>query len=235
MCDVILSNPRDVWYPYWVWRMNKDRHLFDKVIVMITQTATDRDYVQDLKNLNVTVIEDYVDDGTDWRNAAINRALKESKSDKILFLEQDFLYKNGFIEGLLEIDGYDAIGFRDGNRFHPACLLVTREATWLTQRDFSVDPDVGDHFFKFTTELEAMNNWADLKTFELPEWHHLAGLTQNYRLESNWYHPPSFYTYNKMIQKLLMPDSWLEVCKATEKKMGDITLDPKVSEFFNEA
>lgn len=233
MFDVILCNPKDVYYPWSMECLNKNRDIFGRVIIMMTQQNNKEDYTEEIKSRgdNFIVVSDYEDDGHDWRNAALNRAVKDTRND-VLFLEQDFLVKDGFFQALAQVKGYNAIGFRDGNRFHPACLLVTREALFRTQRDFSVTKDVGDHFSKFTTEIEAMGDWVDLETLGLPEHFHLSGLTQNYRLESNWHHPGPFYEYNCLSQELPQPESWREICKVKQEQMGGITPDEKIRKFF---
>lgn len=232
--DLLFCNPKDFIYPWSNWRLNRDRDLFGKVIIMMTGGSWDKDYSDYLEKTirDVTIIREFDDDGSDWRNAAINRGIKAMRGDKMLFLEQDFLYEDGFMEALFKVEGYHTIGFRDGNRFHPACLLVDKETIFKTQRDFSVSPDVGDHFYKFTCELENIGNWTSLETLDLPKHFHLSGLTQNYRLDENWHHPVPFNTYNIECQKLEQPDSWLKISKATQNKMSAIGTDEAIKEYF---
>lgn len=196
--DIIVCHPKDLLYPEWMHRMNADRNLFSKIIVVMTQSSTNRNYTDYLKkNLkNATYVEHYKDDGHDWRDSAINEALYESTGSTILFLEQDFIVDEGFFEDLLDkAKDYNTVGFRDGERFHPACLLVNRSILDRTRKDFSVDPDKGDHFSKLTTDLEKFNNWCSLENMNLPKWNHISGLSQNFRLESNFHKAKEFYHY----------------------------------------
>lgn len=210
--------------------MNKNRHLFDKLIVVMTQSATKLDFTNFLRsNLEAEIIESYPYNGADWRHSAIQEALKHSTND-VLFLEQDFLFVDGFLEALIKrFERYPVIGFREGERFHPACLLVKRDVLDKTDKDFSVDTDVGDHFVKVSRQLEN-HDWSSLT--DLPAHFHLAGTTQNYRLESNWYHPQNFFEYNKRSQELPQHDVWKGFCKQKEVQMGNIKLEDDLERYF---
>ncbi len=236
--DIIISHPRDILYPWWMWRINKDRDLFEKVIIVMTQNATGTDYSSYILN-NVDgceVIEEYVDDGRDWRNAAIKEALKVSYSSHVLFLEQDFLVEDGFWEDFLSKGkDYNSVGFVEGNRFHPACLLVRRDIIQKTKEDFSVQPDVGDHFKKFSEELMEVGGHANMRDLKLPGWYHMAGLSQNFRLDKNWYGENEFFAY--LLQCLLLPErylhpTWKSFTKVLKEKMGTQILNTKISKFF---
>ena len=221
---VIVCNPKDVIYPLFMWRINRDRDLFNRVIVVMTQTGSSRDYTDYIKKniRNVTIVTNYRDDGKDWRNAAINEGLYEVRSDRVLFLEQDFLVSDGFFQSLFkQAEPYTTVGLRDGNRFHPACLLTTMVALARTNKDFSVDKDKGDHFSKVTKDLEKIDNWASLKNFDLPKWEHISGLTQNYRLTKNFHQPKRFYDYLMESLEYNQPDDWrlFTIKKANEVKL----------------
>ena len=210
--DVIICHPRDVLYPLWMKCMNKDRHLFNKVIVVMTQQSNDWDFTNYIKDklINAEIIESYPYDGTDWRNSAINEALKHTTGD-VLFLEQDFLYEEGFMENNLK--GTKAL--REGDRVHPAFLLVERERLDKTDKDFSVNPDKGDHFSKFTSQLSDIENITG-------DYYHLNGLTQNYRLDDNWYQPSIFKQYNEMSIELPQHNTWKQFCIQKKNQMENV-------------
>jgi len=231
--DMLLCWPRDIFYPYFVDLINKNRHLFNKVIVVMTQKADNRDYIYDIKKYikDATVLINYPYKGLDWRQDAIIEGLYETRGSHVLFFEQDFLVMDGFFEQLFERGKYFQVaGFRDGERFHPACLLVTQEAIASTEKDFSVQKDVGDHFYKFTKQLEKLNNWASLGFLNLPDYYHMAGLTQNYRLTDNFYCPHEFFTYNDLCLNLPMPDSWRKFLQT--KHISEYIPDEKIKKFF---
>lgn len=228
MIDVIVLNPRDVLYPWWMQRMTKDRHLFNKLIVVMTQQSREVNFTNYIKdNLDATVIEEFPDDGSDWRNAAINEALKHTQGD-VLFLEQDLLFQAGFLELVFRND-HNTIGFYQGDRLHPAFLLVKRLILDKTSKDFSVDKDVGDHFSKITKELEILGDVVSLDdlAFTKGGYCHLNGLTQNYRLKSNWYDPQLFFQYNRLSMNLPQHNTWLQFCRQMDG-MGSFSKHPTI-------
>lgn len=233
--DIITCHPRDVLYPWWIARMNKDRELFNRIVVVMTQNSRDVDYTDYLQKTikRVTLVKDFKDDGRDWRNAAINEALRYTASGPILFLEQDFLVKDDFFEKLFEKgQTYRAVGFKEGNRLHPACLLTNRAVINKTSKDFSVDSDVGDHFVKFSAELMELGSWTTLQELGLPDWYHLAGLTQNFRLDSNFYHPKEFFTYLVCSGEIDQLEEWAEFAVKKLHQVGKYPLDEKIQSFF---
>ena len=86
--DIVICQPRDVLYPWFMRKMNEERHRFGKVIVIMTQQATEHNFTNYIKaNIkDVTVIEEFPYDGKDWRDSAINEALRQSDGDRVLFL-----------------------------------------------------------------------------------------------------------------------------------------------------
>ena len=227
--DVITCHPRDIYYPYWVKLMNKNRHLFNRIIVVFTQSATDRDYRNPVKNsvLDVSWVDDYTDDGKDWRNSAINAGLILNSSPHTLFLEQDFLVKDGFFEKVFDIaEEHPIIGFREGNRLHPAFLLIEKPVIHETTMNFGRNEE-GDHFHPLTAELDSMMEVTELKDLAVPEWLHLAGITHNYRLNDNWYLPEEFYQYNHYCQNYSQPSSWKQFSIDIEKKLEEKQIKKK--------
>lgn len=233
--DAIICHPRDLLYPWWMDRMNKDRDLFDKVIIVMTQSNGDADYSSYILN-NIercTVIEKYDYDGIDWRQSALKRALVASGSEFVLFMEQDFLVEDGFWDEFIKQGKeYNSVGFVDGNRFHPACLLVRRDVLDRTRKDFSVDPDVGDHFKKFSDDLMGIGGHANMRDMKLPRWYHMAGLSQNFRLKENWYQPREFYTYLVGSHRLEQHTRWKQICAAKILQLVDYKPDRKIERFF---
>lgn len=233
--DVIVSHPRDVLYPWWQRSMAQNRHLFGKLIVIMTQYATPLNFTNYIKAHlpDAVVIEEYYDDGHDWRNAAINEALNLSDSDRVLFLEQDFLCTPDWLQTVLSIPG-EMTGFYQGERLHPAFLMVSKAILNRTKRDFSVTPDKGDHFYAFTKELEQLGDIWKLQP--TPDWHHLSGLTQNYRLDDQWHNAREFYMYNHLSMRLPQHPSWLGFCYQKETQMTEKgvlgTVEPYLGRFF---
>src|SRR3990172_10110991 len=120
MTDILVCHPKDIIYPQWMYRMNKDRDLFGRIVVIMTQSGSNRVYTDYIKaNIkDVTMVTNYAYKGLDWRQDAIIESLYETRGDRVLFLEQDFLVEDGFFQKLFEIsESYQTVGFRDGNRF----------------------------------------------------------------------------------------------------------------------
>lgn len=234
---ILVTHPRDVLYPIFYWRINRDRALFNKVIVVMTQSGSTREYTDYIKTAikDVTVITNYPYEGKDWRHDAVREGLYEVRSDHVLFLEQDFLVHDGFFEAICELgESYQTIGFREGERFHPACLLTSMAALAKTGKDFSVDPDVGDHFVKVSRELDALGNWVSLRDLLLPKWHHMSGLTQNFRLTSNFHHEQEFFEYLYCSNKMDQPFEWWDFCMNLYPEAGHIR-QFHIRDFFTDA
>lgn len=232
--DIFITHPRDLFYPLWVKRMNENRDLFDRLIVVITQKGSERNFTKDIiRSLkDVIIIREYYDNGKDWRHAALSRAMQVFVADRALFLEQDFLMGKGFLKKLLSYN-FNTIGFEEGNRFHPACLLVKREALDKTNKDFSVDPDVSDHFGKLSKELRNIGDCHLLKDLDLPEYYHMSGLSQNYRLTENFHTPDDFFLYNILCENLEQPQEWKDFCKQF-RYFSPCFPETKVKKFFYE-
>jgi hypothetical protein len=211
--DLINVWPRDVFHLAFAKRMNRDRHLFDKVITVISSGSPRHDYVQDITgSISESIVfepdlQHLTAGGKDWRNVCVNLGLEKSTAEYVLFVEQDLFVEDGFFEKLLTLgEGLDAVGFIDSNRLHPACLLVKRAALDKTTKDFGAYPIEDDHFARVTKELMAMGNWKTLQDLGLTGYHHLASLTYNIGLEEQGlpvqYRPDEYKLYKLLAQLL---------------------------------
>jgi len=157
--DIICCFPVDTFYPLFVHQMNRDRHLFDKLIVVMTPGNPKFDFTKEVRHyldkalIITTDIQKLTAGGKDWRNVAVNLGYQRSRSDYVLHLEQDFLFGDTFMEDLLlkGVD-YDLVSENEGGRLHPCCMLVKTSPARMTSMDFSAYPPVGDHFKKFTDD-----------------------------------------------------------------------------------
>ncbi len=233
--DLIVLWPKDVYYPYFVARINKDRELFEKIIIVITEGNLPMNFTQNIKGsfkkcmvlepdiLNMTA------GGKDWRSEAINFALSKSVSNYILFFEQDFLVRNGFFEELFSLVAPDVVGFEDGNRFHPACLLIRKDILNMTRKDFGAYPPEGDHFSALTSDLKKFCQWDKLENIK--GWHHISGLTHNYRIDNPLHQAEEFFTYNYCCEDLEYPDEWNNFLV---NKDYPIRILPNIAEYFED-
>lgn len=235
--DIVICHPRDVVYPLWMYRMNRDRDLFGRIIVVMNKLVYPRDYTDYIEKTlkDATIIREH-DERGDWRNQAINEGLKYVVSPYVLFLEQDFLVRDGFFKQLLEkIGNYQVAGFFRGFRLDPACLLVSKEVVDKTRKDFSAYPDIpphDDHFCVFSKDVTSIGVWTTLKELGLTDYYHITGLTHNFRIDKNYHNERQFYTYLVCSDKLDQPEDWKKLCADKVKAMKKHDLDKEVSRFF---
>lgn len=222
--DVIVSWPRNCDYPLWRQYIHDERAQFAEVIVVFTETNQGEDYrnfVTDaMAQDEVTFLQSPpVLGGEDWRNISVNHALAASQSAWVLFTEQDFIIKNpkyfwnkineealryGVVRDGVQPEYKDAVGFVDGQRLHPAFLLVPREEIERTKKNFGIVPNRLDHFALFSRDLiyngvTILELDGHLHLEEGESWQHLNGLSHNHTLmemgQEITYHPIEFRNY----------------------------------------
>jgi len=200
--DLIVSQPRSVDYPIWRFTIQKCRRDFDQVLVVVHEDHRDldnREWIRTHFPEGELLEADPTLPGQDWRNNCIQPALRKSRSEWVLFMEQDFLPEDDlfFKRVFAKTEDKDVIGFADGNhwsinvRLHPAFLLLRRELIEKTDKNFSaVWP--WDHFGLFCNELlELSPRFMSLQDLGETKWKHLQGLTSNFCLIASG-HPPNF-------------------------------------------
>lgn len=214
--DIIMVHPSYLDFPISRAILLQFRHLFNKVIICFTNLPTAKELKMDLRGFvkqwgvpKGIYVESEPTGSDDWRHHATTLALEKSTAHWVLFLEQDFVFGSKFIEKLLIPTDFEVVGFKE-DRFHPACLLVKREALDKTDKNFAVTKDVGDHFGNLSKQLE---NVAKCGTFEdinisqkEDSWFHYAGITQNYYLcikeqYDQLHQPRLFGIYNELAMK----------------------------------
>jgi glycosyltransferase involved in cell wall biosynthesis len=224
--DIITVWPRAYDYPFWRWSIKKNRQLFNQVIVTFTHNSVERDFREFIKtnhpDFTYVENEEYRQD-EGWYGTAVNNALDASTGKWVLFLEQDFIYEEDFLERLFsDIQDVDFIAYQQTKRLHPACFLVKKEMVNRTHRFF--DPiynmDCFD-FFANENVIISKNNFLTLEHmgFNDPEdYHHLNGLTHNYYLLSlgkkqEITNMEEFKKYNQMCKTLSVEHNkeWMEI------------------------
>lgn len=203
--DVILSWPRNTDFPLFREFLHVNRSLFQKVIIVFTETHQGDDYRDFLRYALAQDDITFVDiqptpPGRDWRDIAVNKALEYSTGEWVWFTEQDFTGKPILFSEVEKImfNGYaDMVGAYDSKRLHPCCIFIRRELLNLTSRNFGIVPDKLDHFGVLQQELERINPTQN----PLPkEWYtHMNGLTHNMNLiyhgQDPNYKPEEFKDY----------------------------------------
>ena len=210
-CDLIVSWPIHLDYPLWRQQIKANRDRFAKVIVVFTNMNVGIDYVPFIKEAmvhdNITFLKnDIVEAGDDWRNVAINTALRKSTAKWVFFTEQDFFFNEEFMDVVEEeMENVRYIRAMVGDRVHPCCLILRKDLLGQTRKYFGVVKDVYDHFGFLQYELEGE------KYFNIPEeyWKHLGGLSQNMIMLKNGeganYMPDDFHEYVKDCMKVTVP------------------------------
>lgn len=201
--DLILVWPDTIEFPLFSKFLNEERDRFEKVIIVFSQTnwgpSAEMKVMSSITDALFLPAET-TPPGEDWRNFAVNRALKHSFSPWIWFTEQDFTPKEGFWKHVAELEEkkVGVIGIQDNNRLHPCSLFIKRSVLDKTSKDFSARPNEGyDHFGKIYQDLDKINVTIG---FVSPEfYHHYAGLTHNLHLlmqgQKPVYKPEEFYEY----------------------------------------
>ena len=217
--DVIVTAPYCLDYPLWREEMEKNRHLFGDIYLMMYRDSRPLDFhafVQQQTPWAKTVLMGQIGVG-DWRNVCVTEALSRSSAERVLFLEQDFVALDDTFwpRFMKEAASNDVMGFSDvtrqeftsekgswqfGARLHPACLLVTRDLINKTRRDFSAYPNPPvdrDHFGVFTDELHVLYKEGKVRFLPLEKyqdsWKHWAGVSWNYMLAMDG-KPPVYKT-----------------------------------------
>lgn len=202
--DLIVSWPNNCDYPLWRQFIRENRDRFQQVFVVFTETHQSPDYrefvIQAMFDDAVTFITSPVQttpDG-DWRDLAVNEALKQSRAEWVWFTEQDFIVKPGFFGSVESVEKMaDAIVVYDGTRMHPCCIFARRKTIYETSLRFGVIKDKADHFSIFQHELESSN--ARIFRIHPSLYFHYNGLSSNFTLltrglQPNW-KPEQFTEY----------------------------------------
>lgn len=209
--DLIVCWPIHLDYPLFRQMIKFNRPKFNKVIVVLTNMNTGKnyaDFIRDsMKADKVTILDcPTVSGEEDWRNVATNKALRFVKSEWVFFTEQDFTIKDGFWDFVQEqMKEVDYLGALIEGRVHPCCILITTKLLRQTSCDFSVIKDVSDHFSRLQNELSG-------KPFcSIPSiyWSHMGGLSQNMHMlingQNDFYMPDDFKKYVRDCMGVYVP------------------------------
>ena len=240
--NLFLTWPEHCDYPLFRYYLEQYREFFSRIVIVFTQGLKERNLKPFIKSAIKDV--DFIDSHymfPDWRQNAMLSLLDNSNSSHFLNMEQDFMIKPEYLKMVLShTRNYDFIGYKEGDRIHPAFSLVKRSNLYLTSKDFSAYPDEGlDHFGLFFKEMENLTKFKDIRElgiFERKDFYHIAGLTQNYHCFKEgqpFYKPSEFLTYNSLVQKLPIPQSqeFMSYSEAIEKAFGKGN-DETIQSFF---
>jgi len=219
--DVLLTWPSGCDYPLCRFQVQFFRNYFEQVIIS-TYDHGEPDFREFLKTaMKKTAFVDLGHDDVHWRERCIIAGLEKSKSDWILFTEQDFFWKGDhFLEMVLaETINSDVIGIKQGNRLHPCFLLVKRSTLEKTTKEFGVQGQDKDHFQKVSEQLLNIGKFKDIRDiglFEGIDWYHFSSMTWNiFRIKDGdikeFHDPAEFLVYNTMsrTKKVIQDARWM--------------------------
>lgn len=181
--DVIVAWPSNCDYPLWRQFIRDERDRFGEVIVAFTEHDGPemQPFVESvLRDVRFLDIRPPCVIHPDWRDEAVNRALDASTSEWVWFTEQDFFITDPDVFWPQVSEEGVGTGWHENSekRWHPSCLFARRDAVDHTSLVFAPEPAYGDHFARFSAELEDQGPIRELTGgFE-----HLQGLSQNHYL-----------------------------------------------------
>ena len=232
---VCLVWPKHCDYPVFRYNMKRFKDYFQDIFIGFTYHYQEEDYSNFIRaDLDAKFIDIKHGQDQDWRDEGINQLLDlMPPTEHVLFIEQDFLIKDGTFFDKLFKEDHDFIYYMEGSRIHPAFALVKRDLIERTSRDFSaVHPK--DHFGKFFDELGLLTqgqNIEDLGVVFKEDFYHMAGLTQNYqcfKYQDPFFRPNTFFYFNHKSSLLPHQSPFVE----TMRKINQFDR-PKQHEFLD--
>jgi len=219
--DVVMVWPSGCDYPLCRWQLETYKSYFDRIIIT-TYDHGQPDMREFLKQAMPKVIfKDAGVDSESWRERCTLLALSESRSEWVLFTEQDFMWKDDhFLHKVFEeAKTHDVIGIRQGTRLHPAFLLVKKSVLNQTKKDFSVNGEGKDHFWNVSQELLKIGNFKDIRDmglYEGTDWYHFSSLTWNlFRIKDGdvleFHEVAEFLIYNSLsrTKRVIQDARWI--------------------------
>jgi molybdopterin-guanine dinucleotide biosynthesis protein A len=226
--DLIVIWPYAFDYPRFREFVVRNRSKFNKVIVSFTNNSVKYDF----RNFYTKAYKDWTfvnSSGPFWYHDAIVAALKAVESTWVLFMEQDFLCTDLFLEELLATGrDFDFSCYLENERLHLCCFLTRMDLINKTSKFFAHIPERNlDNFDLFTQEMKDLSNrtwtFSDVDNDQVK---HLSGLTQNYQVIQNGNpeqitNPREFWKYNQLCMraKVPIPHQWREIMDVANQKV----------------
>jgi len=208
--DIIVSWPDNCDYPLWRQFIRDNRDRFANVIIVVTKAHALDDYSEMIRWAmiidNCAIFESpQVKSGEDWRNVAVNAGLAVSNAEWVWFTEQDFFVTPDFWGEVQKLESdSDVISVDITGRLHPCCIFVKRSIIEKTHKNFGIVPDRLDHFGVFQEDIK--NSGARMMYVPQEYWHHMNGLSHNFRLMSEGgrpnYNEKEFIDYLRMCKNV---------------------------------
>src|SRR3990167_1324152 len=244
--NLLCVQPLHIDYPLFCYNIKKYRDLFAGVYVCLSDGHVT--WLPDLSNFLTGAYKSIGAEvvrprrtGTDWRDNAVRELVEVAPGPRLLFIEQDFLFTDSFINSVLTTPA-EFIFYNEGGRTHPAFALVDKHTVMKTTQDFSSHPEMGlDHFGVFFQEvLRLVGTYASLYLLHFrprEDFYHLASLTQNYYNfihGEQFYKPAEFLAYNYWVQEvnIEMNEDFDKLSLLIESKYGIGDSEGFIKKFF---
>ena len=210
--DLIICWPRNCDYPLWRWFIHEHRNFFGDIFVVFTETNQGWDYREFVKRSmnelwedNITFLQSpKIEAEQDWRDVAVNLALAKSKGNWVWFTEQDLFVTHQSFWLMIGryMTEFDVIGYKEGSRVHPANLWVKKEWINKSSKNFGIEKDRTDHFFKFYNSMRLQGAKIHFIDYPNKYFYHMNGLSQSMTQIENGetvnYQPEDFLGYLEM-------------------------------------
>lgn len=224
--DLLVCHIKHCDYPIFRGWLRKHRDFFGKIVIYWSEHFRHMYYdkfiqedLSDLKDIVFLQNIEYKYGVEDWRNIATNYMLKETVSQWVCSVEQDFFTTDWdkLLKSVEEASKtYDILGYmgRDhqqeyqgylkGHYVHPAFWFIKRSLLEKTSKDFGAKPDEGyDHFGRITRDVMKLNVpiwWTQENGFPEETTFHQGGINFNYleglKPDFKFHRPDLFYIYN---------------------------------------
>src|SRR3990167_7037269 len=212
--DLLVCWPRSCDYPLWRQMIRDNRHRFEKVIIVFTETHYGDDYrefvMHAMKEDNCIFVDCLPIRGDqDWRDVSVNAGLMYSTANWIWFTEQDFLPTSDqfWTEIYYLARGYEVFGAFADKRLHPCCIFMNKKMLEEIPKRFGVLKNKLDHFGQIQQSLEVRG--INIATIRSETYHNMNGLSQNYSMAFGGavanYHPDEFNEYLEKCLKVSVP------------------------------
>lgn len=189
--DLIVLWPRAIDFPVFRVFISDNRHLFNKIIAVITVQCEQRNLTSFLKitHPDWTIIDTYEGKDRCWYDSAFQAGLKQSTSDYVLFTEQDFVINDNTVLSAMFNTSYDLLYYKE---YSCGLYLAKRECIEKTSKNFSIVEGYQDLFYFFDYEIRNTTTNVNCINHIIPinKYYHISGLSTIYYLMEKIYNHP---------------------------------------------
>lgn len=262
--DLLITWHESCDYPIFRATLKKHRDFFGKIIIYLSKHFREPVYadflkesIRDLGNIVFLDPIEYEYGVEDWRHISTTYMLKQSNSEWVCSVEQDWFAKDW--DALLHqteeaMKAADMVGWMNETAapyIHPAYWFMKRDLLESLGADFKPHSEIvgADHFAMMTYKAQEkgakivslQDLGFDCNFREEADAFHLGGVNQNYldfeqRFETKTIHrAEAFFVYNflSMSVPVQQAQDFLNRCTEVDHKLRGLypTIDPETSEW----